>query len=71
MIDVHAAAKRLGNAPTPLVRALLLSRDPDALLASANDDFKAALQRNRSLKLDPRAFSPKLVARFEQVRGSR
>lgn len=29
MIDVHAAAKRLGNTPTPLVRALLLSRDLD------------------------------------------
>lgn len=29
MIDVHAAAKRLGNVPTPLVRALLLSRDLD------------------------------------------
>ncbi len=49
----------------------MLSRDPDALLASANADFKAALQRNRSLKLDPRAFSPKLVARFEQVRSGK
>ena len=29
MIDVPAAAKRLGNVPTPLVRALLLSRDLD------------------------------------------
>lgn len=47
----------------------MLSRTPDALLVSANDDFKAALQRNRALRLDPRAFSPKLVARFEQVRN--
>ena len=29
MIDVEAAAKRLSSAPTPLVRALLLSRDLD------------------------------------------
>lgn len=49
----------------------MLSRTPDALLVSANDDFKAALQRNRALRLDPRVFSPKLVARFEQVRGGR
>jgi tetratricopeptide (TPR) repeat protein len=49
----------------------MLSRTPDALLLSATDDFKAALQRNRALRLDPRVFSPKLVARFEQVRGGR
>ena len=47
----------------------MLSRTPDALLVSANDDFKAALQRNRALRLDPSVFSPKLVARFEQVRS--
>ena len=29
MIDVHAAAQRLASTPTPLVRALLLSRDLD------------------------------------------
>lgn len=49
----------------------MLSRTPDALLVSANDDFRAALRRNRALRLDPRTFSPKLVARFEQVRGGR
>jgi tetratricopeptide (TPR) repeat protein len=49
----------------------MLSRSPDALLLSANDDFKTALQRNRALRLDPRVFSPKLVARFEEVRGGR
>jgi len=49
----------------------MLSRTPDALLVSANDDFKAALQRNRALRLDPSVFSPKLVARFEQVRSER
>ena len=47
----------------------MLSRNADALLASANDDFRAALERNRALRLDPRVFSPKLVARFDEVRG--
>lgn len=46
----------------------MLSRNAETLHASANEDFKAALRRNRSLRLDPRTFSPKLVARFEQVR---
>jgi len=48
-----------------------LSRNGAALLVSANEDFKAALQRNRALRLDPRVFSPKLIARFEQVRSGR
>jgi hypothetical protein len=47
----------------------MLSRTPDALLGAATEDFRAALQRNRALRLDPRVFSPKLVARFEQVRN--
>jgi hypothetical protein len=46
----------------------MLSRAPEALLASAAADFRAALARNRALRLDPRAFSPKLVAFFEQQR---
>jgi len=49
----------------------LLSRTPDPLLLAATDDFRAALERNRALRLDPRVFSPKLVARFEQVRNGR
>ncbi len=49
----------------------MLSRNAETLHASANEDFKAALRRNRSLRLDPRTFSPKLVARFEQVRSGR
>jgi tetratricopeptide (TPR) repeat protein len=49
----------------------MLSRTPDALLAAAAADFKAALQRNRALRLDRTAFSPKLVAFFEQVRRRR
>ena len=47
----------------------MLSRDPDALLASAASDMQAALRINRSLRLDSTAWSPKLVAFFEQVRG--
>jgi hypothetical protein len=47
----------------------MLSRKPDVLLAAAATDFKAALQANRALRLDRSAFSPKLVAFFEQVRG--
>jgi hypothetical protein len=46
----------------------MLSRTPDALLADAAADFRAALAQNRGLRLDPNAFSPKLVAFFEQVR---
>ena len=49
----------------------MLSRTPDALLLAATDDFRAALDRNRALRLDRRVFSPKLVAHFEQVRGRR
>ncbi len=46
----------------------MLSRQPDPLLASAKSDFKEALKRNRALRLDRSAFSPKLVAFFEEVR---
>ncbi|HEX7830313.1 MAG TPA: hypothetical protein VF787_11690, partial [Thermoanaerobaculia bacterium] len=48
----------------------MLSRNPDAQLAAANADFRAALQRDRKLRLDRTVFSPKLVAYFEQVRGA-
>jgi hypothetical protein len=37
----------------------------------ATDDFRAALDRNRGLRLDRTAFSPKLVEYFEKVRRSR
>lgn len=46
----------------------MLSRTPDRLLAGATEDFRSALQRDRSLRLDADVFSPKLVAFFEQVR---
>jgi hypothetical protein len=49
----------------------MLSRQPDALLAQAANDFKIALRLNRSLRLDDRAFSPKLVAFFDRVRNGR
>lgn len=49
----------------------MLSRAPDALLLAATDDFRAALEKNRALRLDRRVFSPKLVERFEQVRNGR
>lgn len=48
-----------------------LSRTPEPLLLAATDDFRAALQRNRALRLDRNAFSPKLIAFFEQVRNRR
>lgn len=48
----------------------ILSREPDPGLATASSDFKAALKLNRSLRLDKRAFSPKLVEFFESVRQS-
>ncbi|HEV7766862.1 MAG TPA: hypothetical protein VGQ76_17815 [Thermoanaerobaculia bacterium] len=49
----------------------ILSRTPDPVLREATEDFRAALQRNADLRLDRDAFSPKLVAFFEQVRNAR
>jgi hypothetical protein len=46
----------------------MLSRAPDALLGSAADDFRTALRMNAALRLSDGAFSPKLVAFFENVR---
>lgn len=84
MGDLASAERLLTNilAKTPVAEAFLLrgcvrytramlSRTPDAQLRAATEDFKAALARNRALKLDPAVFSPKLVARFEQVRNGR
>lgn len=47
----------------------MLSRNRDPLLASATSDIQAALRLNRSLHLDRNAWSPKLVAFFESVKG--
>jgi hypothetical protein len=49
----------------------MLSRQPDALLREAAADVKAALQQNSAFRLDSRAFSPKLIAWFEDVRNGR
>lgn len=46
----------------------MLTPAPDAGLAAARDDFKAALKLDRELQLDTRLFSPKLIAFFEEVR---
>ena len=47
----------------------MLSRTPERLLSGAAEDFKAALAQNRALRLDQRAFSPKLIEYFERVRN--
>ena len=49
----------------------MLSSAPDALLVAATDDFRAALDRKATLRLDRSAFSPKLVAFFDDVRRRR
>ncbi|MBV8515872.1 MAG: hypothetical protein JO197_00590 [Acidobacteria bacterium] len=49
----------------------MLSRTPDALLAQATADFRAALTQNAALRLDTNAFSPKLVSFFDRVRTGR
>ncbi len=46
----------------------MLSKKPETLLASASDDFRAALKLRRDLKLDKTVFSPKLVAYFDALR---
>lgn len=84
MGDLATAERLLTSmlAKTPAAEAYLLrgcvrytqatlSRTPEPLLAAATNDFKAALARNRYLRLDPGVFSPKLVRRFEQVRNGR
>ena len=46
----------------------MLSRTPATLLADATADFREARKLNRSAHLDKAAFSPKLIAFFEQAR---
>lgn len=48
----------------------MLSRNPSPLLDQAANDFKSALRLNHRLRLDGKAFSPKIVEFFEQVRKS-
>jgi len=47
----------------------MLSRNGDPLLASAAADMQSALRLNGALQLDATAWSPKLVAFFEKVKG--
>ncbi|HEX9160246.1 MAG TPA: hypothetical protein VF980_00960 [Thermoanaerobaculia bacterium] len=47
----------------------MLSRDPDPMLGAAKNDFRAALKMKKALRLNRNAFSPKLVAFFEEVRN--
>jgi len=47
----------------------MLSRNSAPLLASATSDMTTALRLNPSLHLDSTAWSPKLVAFFEKVKG--
>lgn len=48
----------------------MLSRNSEAMLASAAEDFRTALRMNRGLRIDRSAFSPKLVKFFEEVRNA-
>lgn len=47
----------------------MLSRNGDPLLAGATADMQSALRLNHALQLDATAWSPKLVAFFEKVKG--
>jgi len=47
----------------------MLSRNGDPLLASATADMQSALRLNHALQLDATAWSPKLIAFFEKVKG--
>jgi hypothetical protein len=47
----------------------MLSRNGDPLLVSAAADMQSALRLNAALQLDANAWSPKLVAFFEKVKG--
>lgn len=49
----------------------MLSREPESLLPSAEADFRKALELNRSIGLDGKQFSPKLVAFFNEIRKQR
>ena len=67
--STNAAEAYLLRGCARYTRGVLSGRD-DALLAAA-EDFREALRKNASLRLDPAAFSPKLIAFFDNVRGSR
>ncbi len=71
ILQVQAAPEAYALRGCARYTRAMLSRKPESLLAAARADFKSALQGNRALQLDRAAFSPKLVAFFEQVREQR
>lgn len=75
--NLDAAEQSLASAQTAealllrgCVRATrgLLARESEPLLATATADFRAALQLDPKLRLDPHLFSPKLVELFERAK---
>jgi hypothetical protein len=82
--DLASAERLLSNivATQPAAEAFLLrgcarytramlARNGGAWLNAAASDFRAALAKDRALRLDDTAFSPKLVAFFDDVRKRR
>jgi tetratricopeptide (TPR) repeat protein len=67
LAEKPAADAYLLRGCTRYTRAML-SRTPAPLLVGATADFRAALKLNRAARLDQSAFSPKLIAFFEQSR---
>jgi tetratricopeptide (TPR) repeat protein len=67
LVEKPTAEAYLLRGCTRYTRAML-SRAPAPLLAAATADFRAALKLNRSARLDQSAFSPKLIAFFDQSR---
>lgn len=80
--DLATSERLLSNivAQQPTAEALLLrgcarytsamlTRDGDKLVPGAVADVQAALALDKSLRLDPKAFSPKLVSFVESVRA--
>lgn len=67
ILDAHANAEAYLLRGCARYTRAMLSRRPDALLASAKNDFRAALKLNGALRLDA-SFSPKLVKFFDSCR---
>lgn len=74
--NLDAAEQLLASATTAealllrgCVRATrgLLARQPDAMLAAAAEDFRAAKRLDPKAHLDPHSFSPKLVELFDRA----
>jgi hypothetical protein len=66
---------RTGSADAYMLRAIAAftkakTLEREDLLKRAGEDFAAAVRLNPSARMDKRHFSPKLVAFFEQIKGS-